>query len=195
MQEAECRWRRRAWLDRACARLELRRAGFWWLVSAWLGLATVAEVQAADVNLGGFGSYLDTEDLGESWGGGLRIKYDLIEYVGFDIRGSFARIQDYSISVFPVEGNLFLQLPIAKRILPYGGFGVGYYFFDGGDIDLGDELGYGPLAGLELRLGRGLAIFGEARWLFLEPDDRSSGGASSVKLDGFGINAGIMFLF
>jgi len=168
-------------------------------LSAWIAAVAVCasalRATAADVSVGGFGSYLNTDDLGETWGGGLRVKYDLTEYVGFDVRGSFARIGDASISMFPVEGNLFLQLPIANRILPYGGFGVGYYFFDGGTPELENHVGYGPLAGLEVRLSSSLAIFGEARWLFLETDIKSPAGTGSVKLDGFGINAGIMVLF
>ena len=88
-----------------------------------------------------------------------------------------------------------LQVPVANTLLPYGGFGVGYYFFDGGDISLSGRVGYGPLAGLELRLTRDLALFGEARWLFLEPSASGLAGVDKVRLDGFGINAGIMLLF
>jgi hypothetical protein len=157
-----------------------------------LVLAAGPRLAAADASLGGMGSYLDTDGLGEAWGGGLRLKYDLVEYLGFDLRGSFLRLGDPGISMFPVEANLMFQLPIKNILLPYGGMGVGYYFFDGGDIRLEDRVGYGPLAGLEIRLGNSVALFGEARWLYLEP--KVSGGGS-VKLDSFGINAGLMFLF
>jgi opacity protein-like surface antigen len=147
---------------------------------------------AADISLGAMGSYLDTDSAGEAWGGGLRLKYDLTEYIGMDFRGSFLRLEGSGVNLFPVEANLLAQFPIANRILPYGGFGVGYYFFEGGDLRLEDRVGFGPLAGLELRLTSGFAIFGEARWLFLEP--KLSGGGS-VRMDSFGINAGLMFLF
>jgi hypothetical protein len=36
-------------------------------------------VMGADVSMGVMGSYLDTDDLGEAYGGGLRLKYDLVE--------------------------------------------------------------------------------------------------------------------
>jgi hypothetical protein len=157
--------------------------------------AILPRAAAADVSLGAFGSFLDTEDLGEAWGGGLRLKYDLIEHIGFDLRAGFTRIDDASLNIFPLEGNLFFQFPIANRILPYGGFGVGYYVFDGSALDLEDRVGYGPLAGLELRLTQSFAIFGEARWLFLDPKIQSPSGLGSAKLGGFGINAGLMVLF
>ena len=51
-------------------------------------------VCSADVSLGGFGSYLDTEDVGEGYGGGLRLKYDLMEYVGMDLRALKRRMKD-----------------------------------------------------------------------------------------------------
>jgi hypothetical protein len=105
------------------------------------------------------------------------------------------RLQDASVNMFPLEGNLLLQFPIANTVLPYGGFGVGYYLFDGGDFSLENNLGYGPVAGVELRLTRDLALFGEARWLFLESDVSGVPGVDKARLDGFGVNAGLMLLF
>jgi len=165
------------------------------VVVAGLLSLSAGRSSAADVSIGALGSYLDTKDLGKAYGGGLRLKYDLIEYVGLDFRASMVRLQDPSINMFPVEANLTLQLPIANTVIPYGGFGVGYYFFDGGDINLKNQVGYGPVAGLELRLSRDLAVFGEARWLFLEPEVSGLPGVDKARLDGFGINAGIMLLF
>lgn len=152
-------------------------------------------VLGADVSMGVMGSYLDTDDMGEAYGGGVRLKYDLVEYVGLDFRGSMLRLQDPSVNMFPLEANLMLQVPVANVLIPYGGFGVGYYIFDGGDVDLDDTVGYGPLAGVELRLASAVALFGEARWLFLEPDVSGWLGRGRARLDGFGVTAGIMVLF
>ncbi|MGA1236545.1 MAG: hypothetical protein ACO34E_06725 [Limisphaerales bacterium] len=152
-------------------------------------------VRGADVSMGLMGSYLDTDDLGEAYGGGIRLKYDLVEYVGLDFRGSMLRLQDPSVNLFPLEANLMLQLPVANVLIPYGGFGVGYYIFDGGDVGLDNAVGYGPLAGVELRIASAVALFGEARWLFLEPDVSGWMGRDRVRLDGFGVTAGIMVLF
>jgi opacity protein-like surface antigen len=165
------------------------------LLSGAVLMAFVPGLRAADVSVGGFGTYLDTKDYEEAWGGGLRLKYDLVEYIGLDFRGSMVRLQGLSANMFPVEANLILQLPIGNVLLPYGGMGVGYYFFDGGDLDLDNQVGYGPLAGVELRLSRAVALFGEARWLFLEPEVGGSGDLDKIRLDSFGVNAGIMFLF
>jgi opacity protein-like surface antigen len=176
--------------------LRLRLSKLCWVVVAACLLGSGAErVSGADVSVGAVGTYLDTEDLGKAYGGGVRLKYDLIEYVGMDFRASMVRLQDPSINMFPLEANLMLQFPVGNTVLPYGGFGVGYYFFDGGDFSLKDRVGYGPLAGLELRLTRDVALFGEARWLFLEPDVSGVPGVDKARLDGFGINAGIMLLF
>jgi opacity protein-like surface antigen len=155
----------------------------------------LSRAQAADVSFGGFGTYLDPKDYDESWGGGLRLKYDLVEYIAFDLRASMVRVRPFDANMFPLEANLLLQVPIGKTLLPYGGMGVGYYLFDSGNPKLQHSLGYGPLAGLELRLGRSIAIFGEARWLFLEPDVKGSSTLTKASLDSFGVNAGIMFLF
>jgi len=165
------------------------------LLTSALFLGVSNRAQAADVSVGGFGTYLDPKDYDESWGGGLRLKYDLVEYIAFDLRASMVRVRPFDANMFPLEANLLLQVPLGKTLLPYGGMGVGYYLFDSGDPQLQHELGYGPLAGLELRLGRSVAIFGEARWLFLEPDVKGSSTLSKALLDSFGVNAGIMFLF
>jgi len=170
-----------------------------WLVLAPMVLALSAGLlprsQAADISVGGFGTYLDTDDYDEAWGGGLRLKYDLVEYVALDFRGSMVRLQPFSANMFPLEANLLLQVPLGRAVLPYGGMGIGYYLFDGGDYELEHSLGYGPVAGLEIRLGASVALFGEARWLFLEPDISNSSTLDKISLDSFGVNAGIMFLF
>ncbi len=165
------------------------------LLSLTLLPGAINRPQAADVSVGGFASYFDMDDFEESWGGGLRHKYDLIEYIAFDLRASMVRVQSFDANMFPLEANLLLQVPIGKTLLPYGGMGVGYYLFDSGDPELQHELGYGPVAGLELRLGKSVAIFGEARWLFLEPKVKGSATLDKASLDSFGVNAGIMFLF
>jgi hypothetical protein len=169
------------------------------LLIAWLTLVVlpgaVDRCRAADVSFGGFGSYFDIKDYEESYGGGLRLKYDLVEYIGFDLRASMVRVEPFEANMFPLEANLLLQVPIGKVLLPYGGMGVGYYLFDGGDPELEHALGYGPVAGLEVRLGRAVALFGEARWLFLEADVDGSPTLDKASLDSFGVNVGIMFLF
>jgi len=152
-------------------------------------------VMAVDASFGLLGSYLAGEDLGDGYGGGIRLKYDLFEYLAMDYRASFLYYQDPSANVFPLEFNLIGQFPIANIVLPYAGMGVGYYFFNGGDLDLSSCVGYGPVGGVEVRVTPSFAIFGEARYLFLEPQAWALPGNPNLEAGGFGINAGVMFLF
>jgi len=150
------------------------------------------------VELGAFGSYLDSDDLGTGYGGGAKLEVKPTDWLSVDGRASLLFFDDFDISLIPLEAALRLNIPIlGERIVPYAGVGAGYYLFDADDVDLDDNVGYFPLVGLEVGTRR-VALFVEARWLFLETDTDAALeelGDLDAEVDGLGINAGLLFRF
>lgn len=148
--------------------------------------------------LGVFGSYLDSDDLGPGYGGGAKLEVKPTDWLSVDGRASLVFFDDFDISMIPLEAALRLNIPLlGERIVPYAGVGAGYYLFEADDVDLDNNVGYFPLVGLEVGLRR-VALFAEARWLFLQTDtDAGLGelGGLDADVDGLGINAGLLFRF
>ena len=150
------------------------------------------------VELGTFGSYLNSDDLGIGYGAGAKLEVKPTDWLSVDGRASWIFFDDADISMIPLEVALRLNVPIlGERIRPYAGVGGGYYYFEAGDVELDSNVGYFPLVGLEVGLRR-VAVFAEARWLFLETDRDAALeelGGLEADVDGLGINAGLLFRF
>ena len=149
--------------------------------------------------VGFFGSYLDSDDLGDGYGAGAKLEVKPTDVLSVDGRASWVYFEDFEIHMIPLEAALRLNLPLlGERIIPYVGAGGGYYFFEADDVDLDDDVGYFPLVGLEVGFRR-VAIFGEARWLFLETDVDSAldelADLDEADVDGLGVNVGLLFRF
>ncbi len=148
--------------------------------------------------LGAFGSYLDSDDLGPGYGGGAKLEVKPTDWLSVDGRASLLFFDDFDISMIPLEAALRLNIPmLGERIVPYAGVGAGYYLFEADNVDLDNNVGYFPLVGLEVGLRR-VALFAEARWLVLETDtDAALEDLSDLHadVDGLGINAGLLFRF
>lgn len=148
---------------------------------------------------GVFGSYLDSDDLGDGYGGGVKLEVKPIDLVSVDGRASWIYFEDFEIHMIPLEVAARLNLPLlGERIIPYVGVGGGYYFFEADDVDLDDDVGYFPLVGVEVGMRRA-ALFAEARWLFLQADVDSAleelEDVDEADVDGFGVNVGLVFRF
>lgn len=162
-----------------------------------MGALNSARAEAVGADLGIFGSYLDSDDFKEAYGGGAKLKFNLVEFFALDIRGSYLTFDDTDVDMIPVEGLALLQIPLGDALNLYGGIGVGYYFFDADRVDLEDSVGYFPVAGLEVALGE-IKLFGEIRWLALSPDVDAATeevediiGGDDAEADGIGINVGL----
>jgi hypothetical protein len=121
------------------------------------------------------------------------------DVLSVDGRASWIYFEDFEIHMIPLEAALRLNLPLfGERIIPYVGAGGGYYFFEADDVDLDDDVGYFPLVGLEVGF-RSVAVFAEARWLFLEADVDGAldelEDLDEADVDGLGINVGLLFRF
>ena len=151
------------------------------------------------IELGAFGSSLKSDDLGQGYGGGAKLELNPIDWLSLDGRASYIRFADTQVNMVPLEAAGLLNFPMAgERIVPYVGAGVGYYFFEADDADLDNQVGFFPLAGLEIGLWR-VSLLAEARWLFLQTDVESAKGElrnlREADVDGLGINVGVLLRF
>jgi len=151
------------------------------------------------VEFGAFAASLDSDDLGDGYGGGAKLELNPIDMVSIDARASWIQFDDTDIDMVPLEAAALLNFPMFwEHIVPYIGAGVGYYLFDGSGADLDDEVGFFPLAGLEVGL-HSVSFLAEARWLFLESDVAGAKGElrnlTEADIDGFGVNLGVLFRF
>jgi len=151
------------------------------------------------VELGVFGSSLDSDDLGDGYGGGVKLELNPIDLVSVDARASYIRFGDPDVDMFPLEAaGLLNTAAFGERFVAYAGAGVGYYFFNCDEEDLDDAVGFFPVVGLEIGFHR-LSVLAEARWLFLEADVDSAKdelrNLHDANVDGLGINIGLLFRF
>ena len=161
-----------------------------------------------DQQVGIFGSYQDTDDLDDGYGGGLR--YALFTNVvdpapgsvlqgidiGGDFRGSWLADYDedsFDTDMYPVQANLLIRAVFQNGFRPYAGGGVGYVWFDNDGKELDDEYSYSALLGFDQAITERLSFFVEGEYMWLEPDYENTSG--EAEMDGFGANAGINFNF
>jgi hypothetical protein len=166
---------------------------------AAFSLAGSGCMTGSGLELGVYGSSMDSDDLGTGYGGGAKLELNPIDIVSVDGRAGWTHFSDTDIDMFPLEAAALLNLPILfEHIVPYAGVGTGYYIFDGDGGDLDDEMGYFPLIGLEIGL-HSLSLMAEARYVFLETDVEngrgSLAGVDEVDLDGLAVNVGLLIRF
>jgi len=169
------------------------------LLAAMLALVTGGCSHGSGVEFGMFGASLDSEDLGDGYGGGAKLELNPVDMVSVDVRASWIHFDDTAIDMVPLEAAALLNFPLLfEHVVPYIGAGVGYYLFDGDGADLDDQVGFFPLAGLEIGL-HNVSVLAEARWLFLETDiDNAKGELRNITeadVDGVGANIGLLFRF
>jgi opacity protein-like surface antigen len=169
------------------------------LLVAMLSLGIGGCSHGSGVEFGAFGASLDSDDLGDGYGGGVKLELNPIDMISIDARASWIQFDDTDIDMVPLEAAGLLNFPMFwEHIVPYVGAGVGYYMFDGSGADLDDEVGFFPLAGLEIGL-HSVSVLAEARWLLLETDVAGAKNElrnlTEADVDGFGVNLGLLFRF
>ena len=170
-------------------------------------------VPAAAGDGGIYGTYWDTDELGETAGAGIRWAFG-DKVFRFELRGTYfpdlsedfdelIEETDLETGTFEVEaivpeaGFTFNFMPEA-HFQPYAGAGGSYYVLDTNVFNLDDEFGYYALFGFQLgSAGDGPAFFAEGlyRWVegTVEGDDVVED--FDIDLEGYAINAGVLFRF
>lgn len=151
------------------------------------------------IEVAAYGSGLDSDDLGEGYGGGVKLELNPIDVLSIDGRAGYLHFSDTDIDMFPLEVAGLWNFPILfERVVPYAGVGAGYYLFEGDGADIDAEIGYFPVAGLEIGFHK-FSLMGEARYLFLNPEaDDGNGPLETVTdpdVDGLGVNLGLLWRF
>ena len=177
-------------------------------------LAGLMSSQALASGLGIFGSYWDSKDAGDTYGGGALLRLPVNPTTSQDIRGSYFEFTERfegmrtDWEIIPVEAALLIHLVTNPGFTLYAGGGGGYYFadatirgVDGNDrMDIDNEFGYFALAGLRLRLSPNMSLFAEAQYRWIDFDQAKFRGDDEkfdidLKMDGFGANAGLLLRF
>lgn len=169
---------------------------------------------------------LDDLDISGAFGGGAIGQYRIHPYLALEMRlsgflaghsedvyipGEGWYENDLTISAFPVEAGLIGFLPLSDIFSLYGGPGIGYYFFDGQftstqgpveinrDIHFDNEVGYYVVLGGRIQLARNAAIFGDAKYTWVESSVGQTVGVFDIQKDidfsGLMLDAGMIFTF
>ena len=139
-------------------------------------------------------SWLNTDDLGDAWGGMVGVGFQPLDWFSADLRAGYLRADDESLDIIPIEGVAMFRIPNMDVVEPYAGIGVGHYFLESDDISTDDPQAVFPLVGLDIRLPETkLRIFGEARFMFF--DDSVSSDLPDSDMNGLGANLGVTWTF
>ncbi len=187
----------------------LRKISF---ISLIAGSLMATSASAASFSL--FGTYWDTDRLGEAFGGGLAVGIPLGEVVELDLRASYLEelnddpfdaifddddvFQEFTVEMVPLDVGLRFNLQRRGSVNPYLGAGGTYYLLDtntGNDID--DEVGYYGMIGARFGDAQGAGFFTEILYRKVEAtvvnndlDDFDVDESVSLDLDGFSAIAG-----
>jgi hypothetical protein len=161
------------------------------ILTAWALMTLGAQA----MGVGGFYSYLDSEDLDDGSGFGVKLVTRLLPALNLELRGNWLEFD--TVDITAAEAALTLGTALGE-LRPYVGAGAGYHFFDADAGDPDDAMGWFVLAGGALEISPKLLLFGEARWLLLEADwddavdELEDVDIDELSADGFGVNAGLL---
>ena len=173
-------------------------------------LTLMTTVPASAGDLGIFGSYWDTDALGNTVGGGA--KYSLGDAgLRLELRGSYYPdlTRDLEALVEGARGDLEVEaivpeVGVAFNFAPesstqfYVGAGLSYYLLDAGAVDIDDQLGFYGLAGFSTGGGGdGVGFFAELLYRSVEATirDRAIVESLDIDLSGPSLNLGVIFRF
>lgn len=175
---------------------------------AFVTLLAAAPAMAGDLGL--YGSYWDTDALGETAGGGAKFVIGDAA-VRWELRGSFFPdlTEDFDQLVDDGSGEIEVEAIVPEAGIAYNfapgnttqfylGAGLSYYLLDATDVELDDEVGYYGVAGLSFGgRGDGPALFAELMYRSVEGtvEDEDLVRDIDVDLSGPAANVGVLFRF
>ena len=190
-------------------------------LSLILALASPAAAQEFKI----FGSYWETTDLDDTFGGGLSLGFPLgSSPAGFYIRGSYYQeldtepldaafdndegiFQDEGLEILPIEAGFDYTFPSNGPMALSIGAGGTYFLLDStlSRVDIDDELGWHASVGARFGDDQGASFFAEALYRTTEAtitfeeedgiDDPDVQDQVNIDLDGFAVNAGLLWRF
>lgn len=171
-------------------------------------LTAGAPAMAGDFGL--YGSWWDTDALGETAGGGVKYAFGDAG-LRFEIRGSYFPdlTEDFGQLIENGTGKAEVEAIVPEAGITYNfapgsnaqfylGGGLSYYLLDINRLELDDEVGYYGLAGIVLGGGgTGPAFFAEALYRSVEGTITGSSITEEIDLDlsGLSANLGVLFRF
>ena len=180
-----------------------------------------APAMATDLNL--FGSYWQTGDFDDTFGGGVRLGFG-DGPVQFELRGSYfpdiaedfeqlfdsdSEFEDqFEITAIPLEAGVTFNFGGSETFNPYIGGGASYILLDTDIGEVDDEVGFYVVGGFKAaRDDGGVGFFAEAIYRNIEGqvnfdpedfddvDDVDFDDDFDLDLAGIGANVGIVFRF
>lgn len=179
-------------------------------------IASFVSASALGAAIGGFGSYWSSDDASDSYGYGLRLAstgdpagYLELRVSRYDDFTLFMDGMDIELDVIPVDLGVTLNLGAEDSVELYLGGGGTFFVMDGEarfagggtrDLDLDNRWGYYGLMGFEFAVSDSIRLFGEGVYRKGKgrfSGDRSNEGAANMefKMDGFGGNVGLLYMF
>ena len=156
--------------------------------------ASSASAQLLGVDTSVLATWWDTEDLGDAYGGQIGVEFAFLHWFSVEGRTGYLRADRHELDIVPLEALAAFRLSLFDVLKPYGGVGVGQYFFDSSEISTEDRQAVFPLLGLDVHLPTTkLTLTAEARWMFFS--DSISDELASSDADGLAFSLGASFRF
>jgi len=154
--------------------------------------------QALAIDLYGFGSYWDKNDVDGTWGGGIGLSLPLFtEHLRLDGRAYFFGSSDLgfgdNLTLTPLDLGLQVHILPAAKLDPYILGGVSYIYVDSNRIGVDSDFGAYFGGGLELALMESiLKLFGEIVYRTSTLDTRFD---TNIDVSGTTANIGLKLHF
>jgi len=151
---------------------------------------------AFSIDVYGFGSYWDRNDVDGAWGGGVGVSLPLlIDYLRLDGRVYFFEDSDFGpddeLTLLPVDLGLQVHVFPDSSIDPYLLAGFSYLYADADKVDVDSKFGAYLGAGVDMELSIPFfKVFAEAIYRFNEID---SALGNDPDVSGFTGNIGLKF--
>ena len=169
------------------------------ILALTLGLFGFGAATAQAIDIGVNASYWDTEDADATWGVGGKIGMPFfIERIHLEVRAYQFKEEEVAlfgdVDIIPLDLGLAFYITQEESVNPYIVGGISYNFVDASEIGLDDDYGYYIGGGLEVPLGEGFALTGEAIFRAAEFDSKA-GLDESFDTTGTTMNVGLRFRF